>query len=62
MIDVKSNTITKGVATLEKLFYLEGGFRKSINTNTNSYSMNYEFINLGTAENPKREILEPFVH
>ena len=43
----------KGVRTLEGMFDLHNKFRKPANVKTNSSSMQYELINLGTEAEPK---------
>ena len=49
----KGNFMPKGVRTLEGMFYLHNKFRKPANVKTNSSSMQYELINLGTEAEPK---------
>ena len=47
------NFMPKGVRTLEGMFDLNNKFRKPANVKTNSSSMQYELINLGTKVEPK---------
>ena len=47
------NFMPKGVKTLEGLFDLNSKFKKPANVKTNSSSMQYELINLGTEAEPK---------
>ena len=47
------NFIPKGVRTLEGMFDLNRKFRKHSNAKTNSSTMQYELINLGTEVEPK---------
>ena len=47
------NFMPKGVTTLEGLFDLNNKFRRPTNAKTNSSSMQYELINLGTEDEPK---------
>ena len=49
----KGNFMPKGVGTLEGMFDLNRKFRKPANIKTNSSSMQYEMINLGTKAEPK---------
>ena len=49
----KRNFMPKGVRTLEEMFDLHIKFRKASNVKTNSSSMQYELINLGTKVEPK---------
>ena len=49
----KGNFMPKGVRTLEGKFVLNNKFRKLANVKTNSSSMQYELINLGTEAEPK---------
>ena len=46
------NFMPKGVKTLEGLYDLNNKFRKPTNVKTNSSSMQYELINLGTEAEP----------
>ena len=50
---VKGNFMPKGVITLEGMFDLQNKFRKLANVKTNSSSMQYEPVNLGTKVEPK---------
>ena len=43
-----SNTMAKNIVRLEKPFNLQDKFKKSTNTKTNSSSLKYEVVNLGT--------------
>jgi hypothetical protein len=47
------NSIPKSVVRLEKFYDLQDKFKKSINCKTNSSSLSYEKVNLGTNENPQ---------
>ena len=49
----KGNFMPKGVRTLEGMFDLHNKFRNPSNVKTNSSSMQYEMINLGTKAEPK---------
>ena len=49
----KGNFMPKGVRTLERMFDLHNKFRNPANVKTNSSSMQYELINLGTEAEPK---------
>ena len=49
----KGTFIPKGVRSLEGMFDLHHKFRKPTNVKTNSSSMQYELINLGTEVDPK---------
>jgi ribonuclease HI len=46
------NFIPKSVARLEKFYDFEDKFKKMVNCKTNSSSLTYEKVNLGTNENP----------
>ena len=56
------NFIPKGVRTLEGVFDLNNKLRKSTNVKTNSSSMQYELVNLGTEVEPKYVTWENIVH
>jgi ribonuclease HI len=47
------NPIPKSVARLEKFYDFEDKFKKTVNCKTNSSSLSYEKVNLGTSENPQ---------
>ena len=47
------NPIPKSVARLEKFYDFEDKFKKMVNPKTNSSSLSYEKVNLGTSENPQ---------
>jgi hypothetical protein len=47
------NSLTKSVARLEKFYDFEDKFKKMVNCKTNSSSLTYEKVNLGTGENPQ---------
>ena len=47
------NFIPKGVRTLEKMFDLNEKFRRPANVKTNSSTLQFELINLGTEMAPK---------
>jgi ribonuclease HI len=47
------NSIPKSVVRLEKFYDLHDKFRGSVNCKTNSSSLIYETVNLGTKENPQ---------
>jgi ribonuclease HI len=47
------NFIPKSVARLEKFYDFEDKFKKTVNCKTNSSSLTYEKVNLGTNENPQ---------
>ena len=47
------NFIPKGVRTLEKMFDLNEKFRRPVNVKTQSSSLQFELINLGTEIEPK---------
>jgi ribonuclease HI len=47
------NSLPKSVARLEKFYDFEDKFKKSVNCKTNSSSLTYEKVNLGTNENPQ---------
>ena len=49
----KGNFMPKGVRTLEGMFDLHKKFRNTTSVKTNSSSMQYELINLGTEAEPK---------
>eukprot|EP00253_Pinus_taeda_P020322 PITA_20322 len=49
----KGHLITKGVATLEKIYELQEHFQGPRNNKTHSSTMRHEPINLGTEHNPK---------
>ena len=49
----KGNWMPKGVRTLEGMLDLHNKFRNPTNVKTNSSSMQYELINLGTEVEPK---------
>ena len=46
------NSIPKSVVRLEKFYDLQDKFKKSVNCKTNSSSLSYEKVNLGTNDNP----------
>jgi hypothetical protein len=46
------NFIPKSVVRLEKFYDFEDKFKKTVNCKTNSSSLIYEKVNLGTNENP----------
>ena len=56
------NFMPKGVRTLEGMFDVHNKFKNPANVKTNSSSMQYELINLGTKAEPKYVNLENFVH
>jgi ribonuclease HI len=47
------NFIPKSVVRLEKFYDFEDKFKKTVNCKTNSSSLSYEKVNLGTSENPQ---------
>jgi hypothetical protein len=47
------NSLPKSVARLEKFYDFEDKFKKTVNCKTNSSSLTYEKVNLGTSENPQ---------
>jgi ribonuclease HI len=47
------NSLPKSVARLEKFYDFEDKFKKRVNCKTNSSSLSYEKVNLGTSENPQ---------
>jgi ribonuclease HI len=47
------NSIPKSVVRLEKFYDFEDKFKKMVNCKTNSSSLSYEKVNLGTSENPQ---------
>ena len=47
------NFIPKGVSTLERMFDLNEKFRRPVNVKTQSSSLQFELINLGTEIEPK---------
>jgi ribonuclease HI len=47
------NFIPKSVVRLEKFYDFEDKFKKTVNCKTNSSSLSYEKVNLGTIENPQ---------
>jgi hypothetical protein len=47
------NSLPKSVARLEKFYNFEDKFKKTVNCKTNSSSLSYEKVNLGTSENPQ---------
>jgi ribonuclease HI len=47
------NFIPKSVVRLEKFYDLQDKFKKSVNCKTNSSSLTYEKVNLGTKDNPQ---------
>jgi ribonuclease HI len=47
------NSIPKYVVRLEKFYDFEDKFKKMVNCKTNSSSLSYEKVNLGTSENPQ---------
>ena len=49
----KGNFMPKGVRTLEGMFDLQNKFTKPTNVKTNSSSMQYELVNLGSEVEPK---------
>ena len=50
---LKGNFMPKVVRMLEGMFDLQHKFRKPTNVKTNSSSMQYELVNLGTESKPK---------
>jgi ribonuclease HI len=46
------NSIPKSVVRLEKFYDFQDKFKKTVNCKTNSSSLSYEKVNLGTNENP----------
>lgn len=51
---IKGNLVPRGVLTLDKHFDIYNIFRKLVNVKTNNSCMNYELINQGTKEDPKK--------
>ena len=47
------NFIPKSIVRLEKFYDFEDKFKKAVNCKTNSSSLSYEKVNLGTSENPQ---------
>jgi hypothetical protein len=47
------NSIPKSIVRLEKFYDLQDKFKKSINCKTNSSSLSYEKVSLGTNDNPQ---------
>jgi hypothetical protein len=47
------NSIPKSIVRLEKFYDFEDKFKKTVNCKTNSSSLSYEKVNLGTSENPQ---------
>jgi ribonuclease HI len=47
------NFIPKSVVRLENFYDFEDKFKKTVNCKTNSSSLSYEKVNLGTSENPQ---------
>jgi ribonuclease HI len=47
------NSLPKSVVRLEKFYDFEDKFKKTVNCKTNSSSLSYEKVNLGTSENPQ---------
>jgi hypothetical protein len=47
------NSIPKSVVRLEKFYDLHDKFREIVNCKTNSSSLIYEMVNLGTKDNPQ---------
>jgi hypothetical protein len=47
------NSIPKSVVRLENFYDFEDKFKKTVNCKTNSSSLSYEKVNLGTSENPQ---------
>jgi hypothetical protein len=47
------NSIPKFVVRLEKIYDFQDKFKKSVNYKTNSSSLSYEEVNLGTNDNPQ---------
>jgi hypothetical protein len=47
------NSLPKSVARLENFYDFEDKFKKTVNCKTNSSSLTYEKVNLGTSENPQ---------
>jgi ribonuclease HI len=47
------NSIPKSVVRSEKFYDLQDKFKKSVNCKTNSSSLSYEKVNLGTNDNPQ---------
>jgi ribonuclease HI len=47
------NSIPKSVIRLEKFYDFQDKFKKTVNCKTNSSSLSYEKVNLGTNENPQ---------
>ena len=52
---IKGNFMAKGVRTLKGMFDLKNKFRKPANVKTNSSSLQYEMVNLGTEADRKYE-------
>ena len=48
-----SNIIPKNIVRLEKLFDLQEKFRRPTNTKARSWTLIYEFVNLGIEQEPK---------
>jgi hypothetical protein len=47
------NSLPKSVVRLEKFYDFEDKFKNTVNCKTNSSSLSYEKVNLGTSENPQ---------
>ena len=47
------NSIPRSVVRLEKFYSLQDKFKKLVNCKTNSSSLSYEKVNLGTNDNPQ---------
>jgi ribonuclease HI len=47
------NSLPKSVVRLEKFYDFKDKFKKTVNCKTNSSSLSYEKVNLGTSENPQ---------
>ena len=48
-----SNIIPKSVINIEKFYDLQDKFKQTTNCKTQSSSLNYELVNLGTEQNPR---------
>ncbi len=49
----KENVVPRQVTKLENLFDLQDRFKRPTNCKTNSSSMKFEIVNLGTETNPQ---------
>jgi hypothetical protein len=47
------NSIPNSIVRLEKFYDFEDKFKKTVNCKTNSSSLSYKKVNLGTSENPQ---------